>query len=87
LGAERRRVIRMVMVRGAALAVAGIIVGLAGAMAATRYLHSMLYGVTATDPVTLGAVGVILFVVALLASWLPARRAARVDPMVALRYE
>lgn len=87
LGAERRRVIRTVMVRGAALAVAGIIVGLAGAMAATRYLHSMLYGVTATDPVTLGAVGVILFVVALLASWLPARRAARVDPMVALRYE
>ncbi|MGH9484947.1 MAG: ABC transporter permease [Terriglobales bacterium] len=85
LGAERQRVLGMVMARGAALAIAGIVLGLAGAVAATRYLDSMLYGVGATDPLTLGAAALILLVAALLACWLPARGATHVDPMAALR--
>ncbi|MGH9486914.1 MAG: ABC transporter permease [Terriglobales bacterium] len=87
LGAERRQVLGLVLRLGAGLAVVGIGCGLAGAWAATRYLHSQLYGVGPTDPVTLGAASVILLTIALVACWLPARRATRVDPMVALRYE
>ncbi|MGH9476413.1 MAG: ABC transporter permease [Terriglobales bacterium] len=87
LGAERRQVLRLVVGLGLGLAAGGIGLGLAGALAATRYLHSLLYGVGASDPLTLTGVGVILLGVAFAACWLPARRATRVDPMVALRYE
>ncbi|MGH9476412.1 MAG: ABC transporter permease [Terriglobales bacterium] len=87
LGAERRQVLRLVVGLGLGLAAGGIGLGLAGALAATRYLHSLLYGVGASDPLTLTGVGIILLGVAFAACWLPARRATHVDPMVALRYE
>jgi putative ABC transport system permease protein len=87
LGAQQRDVLRLVLRQGMLLAGFGIVLGLGGAVAATRLLASQLYGVTATDPVTLGSVAVLLGVVALVACWLPARRATRVDPTVALRSE
>jgi putative ABC transport system permease protein len=69
------------------MALTGIAIGIAGALVLTRFLSSLLYGVTPTDPVTFIAVSLILIAVALLACYIPARRAAKVDPMVALRYE
>jgi ABC-type antimicrobial peptide transport system permease subunit len=76
----------MVVRRGVTLALAGVIVGLLVSLALTRAVASLLTGVTATDPATFLAVGVLLTVVTLLASYIPAHRAVRVDPMEALRY-
>jgi predicted permease len=87
LGAERGQVRGLVVRQGMALVLAGVVVGLIGAYFGVRFLASLLYGVKATDPLTFTAVPAILATVALAASWLPARRATRVDPMVALRTE
>jgi putative ABC transport system permease protein len=87
LGAQRSEVMRLVVGESMLLAVAGGVVGLVGALALTPMMKSLLYGVRAGDPLTLGTVVVLLGTVALLASYIPARRATKVDPMVALRYE
>ena len=87
LGAQPRDILNLIVSRGARLAAAGIALGLAGALALSRLLSSLLYGVKATDPLTFAGVALLLAAVALLACVLPARRAMRVDPMIALRYE
>jgi putative ABC transport system permease protein len=87
LGAERRDVLKMVVGQGIKLALIGVAIGIAGALVLTRFLSSLLYGVTPTDALTFVAVSLILIAVALAACYIPARRASRVDPMVALRYE
>ena len=87
IGASRRQVVQLVLGQGARLALAGVAIGLVGALALSRVVASLLYQVDALDPVTFVAVPALLAAVALLACWLPARRAARVDPMAALRAE
>ena len=87
LGAQRQDVIGLVLRRGAALVLVGITLSLAGALALTRFLSNLLYGVTFRDPLTFVAVSLILTGVALMASYIPALRATKVDPMVALRHE
>lgn len=87
LGAQPRNVLALVMRDGIIVTVAGVALGLAGAFAATRVLGSQLYGVGTTDAVTFAAVSLLLAAVALVASYIPARRAMKVDPMIALRYE
>lgn len=87
LGAQRRNVLQMVLSQGARLALVGVVIGIGAALALTRLMTGLLFGVTAHDPMTFAAVAALLIVVALLACYLPARRATRVDPMVALRYE
>jgi putative ABC transport system permease protein len=87
LGAQVRDVLRMILRSGMSLALLGIAIGLAGAFGLTRLMTTLLFGVTPTDAVTFAGVAAILFVVALLACYVPARRATKVDPLVALRYE
>jgi len=87
LGAQRRDVLAMVMGSGLRLSATGVIIGVAGALALTRLMNGVLYGVSATDPLTFGAVGIVLLGVAALASGIPAWRAMRVDPVEALRGE
>ena len=87
LGAQRKSVLALVLGRGLRLAAAGIVLGLIGAIPLTRILRSLLFGVAPTDPLTFAAVPVLLVSAALLACFLPARRAAKIDPMEALRYE
>jgi predicted permease len=87
LGAQRSAVLALVLRNGLKLAGAGIVLGLVGAMILTQLLRSLLFGVGPIDPVTFAAVPLLLVAVALLACWMPARRAARVDPLEALRYE
>jgi predicted permease len=87
LGATQRNILSLVVQQGMALALAGVAIGLIGAFLLTRLIRSLLFGVAATDPVTFVGIALLLGLVALLASYLPARRVARVDPLVALRYE
>jgi ABC-type antimicrobial peptide transport system permease subunit len=87
LGAQASEVRRMVVAQGMALALAGLVIGLAGAFGLARFITSFLFGVTARDPFVFAAVPLLLALVALLAVWVPARRASRVDPLIALRYE
>ncbi len=87
LGAQKIDVLGLIIHGGLRLTLLGVVIGLAGAFALTRYLSSLLFGIRPTDPVTFVGVAVALTAVALLACWLPARRATKVDPMEALRYE
>jgi putative ABC transport system permease protein len=87
LGAERGDVFKLVIKKGLLLIVVGLVIGVAGALALTRVLTSFLYGVTTTDPMTFVAVSLLLIAVGLVACYIPARRATRIDPMSALRYE
>ncbi|MDQ2762713.1 MAG: ADOP family duplicated permease, partial [Pseudomonadota bacterium] len=87
LGAQRSDVLHLILSEGARLALVGVAIGMATSLVLTRLLSSLLFGVTATDPITFVGVASILSFVALLASYIPARRAIRVDPMTALRYE
>jgi ABC-type antimicrobial peptide transport system permease subunit len=87
LGAQRQDVLRLVLGQGARIAFFGVAIGLAAAAALARLLSSLLFSVSASDPLTFAAVAVLLIAVALLACYIPARRALRVDPIIALRYE
>jgi cell division protein FtsX len=87
LGATKAEVLGMILRQAAITGLAGVAIGIAASFAVTRWMQSQLFEVSATDPVTISAVALLLIFVLLLACWIPARRATRVDPMVALRYE
>jgi putative ABC transport system permease protein len=85
LGATGDRITRMVVGEGLRLTAAGVVLGILGSLLAGRLVATLLFGVTTVDPVTLAGVIAVLAIVAMLASWLPARRAARIDPLIAIR--
>jgi ABC-type antimicrobial peptide transport system permease subunit len=87
MGAQRADILRMVLGEGVKMAAVGVVIGLLVAFGLTRLMAKLLFGVSATDPFTFAAVAALLILVALAACYIPARRAMRVDPMVALRYE
>lgn len=85
LGATQRDILRLVVRQGMTLALTGVAIGLTGAFLLTRLIRSLLFGVEATDPLTFVGISLLLAVIALLASYIPAQRAARIDPMMSLR--
>ena len=87
LGAEPGQVMHLILAHGLKLALIGVAIGVGASLALTRFMSSLLFGISATDPLTFAAVAILLAIVALAASYIPARRAMKVDPMVALRYE
>ena len=87
LGARAGDVLQLIIRQGMGLVLIGLAIGAAGALALTRVMSSLLFGVKPTDPLTFASVSALLAAVAFAASYIPARRATRVDPMVALRYE
>ncbi len=87
LGAETTRIVRLVVGHGAAMVGTGLVIGLAGALALTRLMTGLMFKVSVTDPAVFGLISLTLLIVALVACFIPARKAARIDPMVALRSE
>src|SRR4030095_14641186 len=87
LGAQQGSILGLVLKKGMALTVAGVAIGLIAAFALSRLMVSLLFGVSANDPLTFGAIALLLMLVAFLACYIPARRATKIDPLVALRYE
>jgi ABC-type antimicrobial peptide transport system permease subunit len=87
LGAQGRDVLKLILAQGLKLTLLGVVVGLLAAFALTRWMETLLFGVRPTDPPTYAVIATVLTTVAVLACWLPARRATKVDPMVALRCE
>ena len=87
LGASQRNILSLVVRQGMALAFSGVMIGLAAALLLTRLIRSLLFGVEATDPITFTGISLLLAMVALLASYIPAQRAARIDPLISLRSE
>ena len=87
LGADKKNILQMVFRQGLGLAITGAVAGLAGALIVSRLMAGLLYGVRPTDPLTFSSVAFLLIGVALLACYIPARRALRVDPVIALRHE
>jgi len=87
VGAQPRQVLMLILKQGLLLTIAGVVLGLAAAFALTRLMSGLLFGVTAFDPATFATISLLLVVVSLLACYLPARRAMRIDPLQALRYE
>jgi len=87
LGAQRRDVLKLILTQGLKLALIGAVIGLGVALALTRWMETLLFGVRPTDPLTFAVITVVLMLVALVACWIPARRATKVDPILALRHE
>jgi putative ABC transport system permease protein len=87
LGAQRREVLGLILRQGLLLTAIGVAIGLAGALALTRVMSGLLFGVGSTDPATFAGIVLLLTLVSLIACYLPARRATRVDPLIALRYD
>jgi ABC-type antimicrobial peptide transport system permease subunit len=87
LGAQRRNVLGLIIKQGMALALVGIFLGLIVSLALTRVLASQLYGISSTDPLTFTLISLVLMLVAIIACYIPALRATKVDPMIAVRYE
>jgi putative ABC transport system permease protein len=87
LGAESSSILQMILFQGMRLAVAGVVLGLFGALIVSQLMAGLVYGVRPTDPLTFGGVTLLLVAVAVLACYMPARRAVRVDPLIALRHE
>jgi putative ABC transport system permease protein len=87
LGAQSKDVLKLIIGQGIRLALAGLLLGLGGALSLTRVMKTLLFGISATDPLMFAVIALLLMVVALAACWLPARRATKVDPMIALRSE
>jgi len=87
LGATQRNILNLIVRKGMALAFSGVLIGLAAAFALTRLMRTLLFGINSSDPVTFLAIALLLAAVAFLASYIPARRAARIDPMLSLRSE